>query len=249
MKHITVVIPTRRRLKKVLRVLSTIPATGIQPMNWLSVRVICDGDLDCYVELRKRYGGNEQVAITLVEKHSGAVFCRNHSIPTVRDGLLYATDDIIFRPGTFEQALKIFNLHFPDDDGVLGFRQEGTGGNFHPTGVALMGSRFLDRYPGRMPFFTGYYHFSAQEVHWLAAKLERFAALEEPPIFHYHPAFYREEKDKTHREARKRRSEDRMLKNKRKEMGLIWGWDYDKDGPTEDYQSDSSKDNRPYFQT
>jgi len=218
MDRVTVVIPTRGRIDKLQRCLNTIPYE-----DWLDAIVVCDGDAEGYSRLMRRYEGGKGIEIRLIEGHHGAVFCRNSVMPEIKDGVLYATDDITFFERSIEYAFQTFNERFPDDDGVVGFVQEGTNGNFHPTGVALVGKKFLDRYPNRQLFNPAYFHFSCQEIHWLAMKLGKFVQDKRAKVFHYHPGFDKSEMDVTHREARIFRQQDLSLIRERERRGLIWG--------------------------
>ena len=152
---------------------------------------------------------------------NGAVYCRNLVIPKCEDGVLYATDDMTFEPNAIENALSAFNRKFPDDDGVVGFVQ--IPDNFHPTGVALVGQKFLQRYPDKQLFNPEYFHFACQEIYWLASRLGKFHQEPTAIIRHYHPAFFKEEMDKTHQEARIHREKDHALMRERQAKGLIWG--------------------------
>lgn len=217
MNHVTLVIPTRNRLGKLRQTLNTVP-----DVPWLHVLVICDGDSSTYDALRRqpRY---PRVRVELLPSHSGSVAARNAFIPECQDGVLYGVDDIDFLPGSIEAAFGAFNERFPDDDGVVGFCQVGHH-NWHKSGVALLGRRFLDRYPGRQPFFPGYWHFAAQEIAWLADKVGRFHQCERAEIRHHHPDLAGDHlKDQTHREARKHGERDRALRRERQREGLIWG--------------------------
>lgn len=220
MQHITVVIPTRNRLKKLNRTLDSIPDTSL-----IDVWVVCDRDIATYSALRSPDAETTELTyndnITAFNfAGPGAVACRNHLAPLVTDGFLYATDDIVFADGAFETMLAEFNSAFPDDDGVLGLRQERP---HHPAGVGLMGKVFLDRYPERKPFYPNYYHFACQEIGWLAEKVERFRPSTTVLLKHFHPGFMKEEMDHTHVEARERRRDDHELIVDRQKLGLIWG--------------------------
>jgi hypothetical protein len=105
---------------------------------------------------------------------------------------------------------------------VIGFFQQGQN-HFNPAGVGLMGKPFLDRYPGRRPFFPEYFLFACQEIEWLGRKLGKFYLCPEALIYHFHPNHHRQEMDVTHEEGRCRRKMDRMLLDERMEAGLIWG--------------------------
>ncbi len=225
MDRVDLVIPTRNRLAKLKRTLGTIPRPEVIP--WLHVHIVADGDPETATAME---GYRENLRVTLLPSHSGSVAARNSVIPQCEDGVLYGVDDIDFLPGCIEAALEAFNAHFPDDDGVVGICQVDHK-NWHPTGVALVGKKFLDRYPGRRLFNPEYWHFAAQEVGWLADKLGRFYQCPEAQIRHYHPDFGRSGKvdptlaswDSTHKEARRRGEQDRAILGERINKGLIWG--------------------------
>ena len=219
MKNIDIVIPTRNRYEKLIRTIESIPSS-----EHIGVNIICDGDEETYKKLMKcdKHFFRKIKAVILEEKHRGAVYCRNKFISgNCTDGVLYATDDIVFEPGSIENAFKAFNSHFPDDDGVVGFIIDLP--DWHPTGVALVGKRFLDRYPGHQPFYPGYHHFSCQELYWLSSKLGKFHQEKNAIVKHYHPGFFSNAMDETHREARIHTERDHALIESRQAEGLIWG--------------------------
>lgn len=211
LKHIDIVIPTRNRYEKLMKTLKSIPDN-------IGVYIIFDGDSKTYNLLQDKKLYTTKFLVSL---NMGAVYCRNQVIKHCKDGVLYATDDIIFEPNSIESAFNALNTHFPDDDGVVGFVIDLP--DWHPTGVALVGQKFLRRYPQKQLFNPDYFHFSCQEIYWLAKKLGKFYQEPKAVIKHYHPCFYKEEMDKTHEEARIYREKDHILMRKRKAKGLIWG--------------------------
>jgi glycosyltransferase involved in cell wall biosynthesis len=220
MKNITLLIPTRDRVEKLLKTLGSVPT-----MPNLNIVVVFDGDEAGYaetvmegIELRR-----SDVELILHLEHRGSVSIRNTYIPEVCDGLLYGTDDIIFEAGAIGHAFDLFNDIFPDDDGVIGFHQIGTQ-DYHPAGVGLVGQKFLQRYPGKRLFFPGYYHFSCQEILWLCEDIgEKFILDPHAVVKHLHPCFHADEMDTTHVEARRHKKHDMDLIRERSSKGLIWG--------------------------
>jgi glycosyltransferase involved in cell wall biosynthesis len=224
MNHITIVVPTRNRITKLQRMIESIPQAVGNIIPCINLVVVVDHDNDTVDWLFKNHLDLDQFpnALMHMRKHCGSVVCRNAVMPLVSDGLLYATDDIVFHENSIISALTEFNQAFPNDDGVLGWRQQGN--TFHPTGIALVGKKFLDRYPERKPFYPKYYHFSCQEIYWLADKLGKFIVGSPACMcYHYHPDNHVEEMDETHKEARKHRAEDHALMRQRQEGGQIWG--------------------------
>ena len=215
MKSITMIIPTRGRREKLHRTLQSLPC-----MENLVVHVVSDGDQDVMSLRSKDY--NVPVAFELLDGHNGSVFCRNYATAKVEDGVMCAMDDVEFESGCIESAFECFNKHFPEDDGVVGFVQ--TEHKFHPTWIALVGQKFLSRYPQKHLFYSGYYHFASQEILELCTQLEnKFVQCNEARVKHYHPGFVKQEMDETHRTARVRLAADRDLREYRKHEGLIWG--------------------------
>lgn len=217
MKSIDLIIPTRNRLRKLKRCLRSIPssANGIP----IRVTVVCDGD---QITAQHLQAEPNSIRVIHVKEHSGSVYCRNLVSQNVEDALLYATDDIRFKRNAVAEAVKEMEKHFPDGDGVVGFNQINAK-KFSIAGVALMGQKFLQRYPGRKFLFPGYFHFSCQEIEFLGKKLGKIILAKKAHIIHYHPSFMKNESDDTHREAREYRKLDRKMSNQRYGKGLIWG--------------------------
>ena len=219
MKHVDLIIPTRNRWEKLQRCLRSIPKVLSQVE--LNIIIICDGDRDTAERLI--VSNNGQVGrIVFIANHNGAVFCRNLATQCAEDAVLYATDDIEFKPSAIEAATESMREHVPDDDGVIGFNQIGKQ-NFSKTGVALVGQQFLRRYPEKKLFFPEYFHFSCQEIERLASKLGKLYFEERARLYHYHPGWVRDELDNTHNEARVCRRKDLKLSSMRKAKKLIWG--------------------------
>jgi len=214
MKKIDLVIPTRNRYAKLIDTLNSVPDA-----DWLNIIIVCDGD-DITYEMLKKWNGRK-IDVRKTRIHVGSVFCRNWAIQGVEDGVIYGTDDITFEPNAIETAFETFNKNFSDDDGVIGFYQIES--RFHPTGVALVGQKFLKRYPNKLLFFPGYYHFCCQEVYSLARRLDKFILDENAKLLHLHPQKYKKLIDETHEEARKYKERDFQLRNLRVELKLLWG--------------------------
>ncbi len=219
MKHIDIVIPTRNRYIKLLRCLQSIPQNldGVG----LTVVVVCDGDDFTARKLIAQENGQVSRVI-MAFGHKGSVYCRNLATQAVEDALIYATDDIEFRPRAINAAIAAMARHFPDEDGVVGFNQVNAQ-QFSPAGVGLVGQRFLRRYPNRKLFYPGYFHFSCQEIERLGKKLGRLHLEETAHIIHHHPFLNKGEHDSTHREAREHRKADKTLSSARRAKKIIWG--------------------------
>lgn len=217
MKWIDVIIPTRNRPEKLLRTLESIPseAGGVK----INVLVGFDADPKTAGRFSEYSGIRECVVFT---EQRGSIAIRNALLQKCDDAVLYATDDIVFKPGAIESAVETMKTHFPDDDGLVGFKVENDKAQC-PAGVGLAGSLFLQRFPGKTMFHPGYFHFGAQEVHRAAVILKKFAFDPNARILHFHPAFYPDEMDRTHIDARAARAADMALSSSRRRKQLTWG--------------------------
>ena len=221
MNEVMIVVPTRNRLKKLIRMINSVP-----DKPEFKLLIICDGDQTTYDAIENIERENP-MDIWLMRGQNGSVACRNAAARVCTDGYLYAVDDIEFNPSSIERAMRTFNEQFPDDDGVVGFHQEGQR-TYHPTGVALVGQKFLQRYPEKQLFYPKYFHFSCQEVHELALKVDRFCLDKSAMLYHHHPQ-HGGEMDATHTEARKYKAQDFKIRRERRANKIIWG---DQNGKT-----------------
>lgn len=214
MNTITVIIPTRNRYKKLARCLATIPKH-----DWLKVFVYFDG---CPPPISKRNGLTRIDEVFHSTLNVGSVAARNFMAQFVEDGLIWMCDDMTFQANVIETARELFNVRYPDDDGVIGFEHDGC--DFHPSGVGLMGKRFLERYPGKQFLYPEYWLFAAQEIYDLAVKVGRFKLSSLCRVYHYHPIHHKEEMDQTHHDGRGEKKQfDKTIRQHRKRLGLIWG--------------------------
>lgn len=212
MNNITLLIATRNRFEKLKRTLASVPK-----LDYLRTLVVCDGDIETFENL-----DGFSVMRLLIQQHIGSVKARNYALYSVpMDGVLYATDDVVFEKHSIQHAFHLFNRKFPDNDGVIGFTQNQS---FHPTGVALVGNTFLNRYPKRSLFYPKYYHFACQEILSFCEtfKEPKFYSDKKAKIQHFHPGFCKGEEDTTHEEARKFKDQDLNISKERKEKGLFW---------------------------
>lgn len=217
MKTVDIVIPTRGRAAKLIRTLESIPDAA----GDVKIRIIVgfDGDPDT----AHRFEGYPLIdKMFLFQGHKGSIAARNRMIRECEDAVLYAVDDIVFEKGAIESAVASMQSHFPDDDGVIGFKVSNANSQCK-AGVGLIGNAFLQRYPDRQLFHPGYFHFGAQEILWAAEHLKKFYFDQNAKILHFHPSFFPKETDRTHLEARKARDKDHELMKKREAAGLIWG--------------------------
>ena len=223
MFNLDIVIPSRGRAIKLKRCLDSIDDRvhhGVQ----IKVIVIADGD-----EVTANFASwHKRVDRVIFNKEKrGSVYSRNLAISASEDAVLYAVDDMEFLPGSIEAAVKCMIDEYPDGDGVVGLRlanriirKQKTG--FY-AGVAIVGRRFLSRYPEKRLFYPGYVHFSAQEVTNLGVKLGKIMMCDEAQFIHHSPK-KGGGTDQTHKEGRAFRQHDTGLRKVRREEGLLWGY-------------------------
>lgn len=220
--QIDVIIPTRYRPEKLAVCLDSIPRKA----DGIPVRVIVIADADPATARDMIYHNRVDQLIYVLD-HSGSVFCRNLAAQTAEDMVLYAVDDMEFKPGSIDSAARTLYGRYPDGDGVIGFTMENRvpkkGGSGIYAGVALVGQKFLQRYPNRKLFFPDFWHFAAQEIGNLAAELGRFYADPSAKFTHFSPGKTGQPGDRAHADGRLRKKEDTELRRRRSEAGLIWG--------------------------
>jgi len=221
---ITIMYPTRNRLAKLNRSLCSIFESGT-PNVEIEIVVVCDGDRKTAEALMC----DDRIARVIFERHHrGSVYARNLVSQAVEGDLICAVDDITFDQGAIDAAAAAMKERYPDHDGVIGFRRTDrdhtkinkTSGMYG--GVALIGQKFLRRYPNRKLCYPGYFLFAAQEMTNLAVELKRGSVCEEARICHYPPR-KGGGMDQTHLEGRQHRRRDGELRRARAESGLMWG--------------------------
>jgi len=215
-KVIDIIVATRNRYEKLMGLLNSIPKK-VKAYD-IHTHVICDGDSKTY---NKLLNNSSIYRLDLSGTNIGSVLCRNELLEEITNNVIPAVDDMEFPEGSIEQAITDMENHYPDDDGVLGFKQTGSP-NFHPAGMTMIGIKFLNRYPKNHLFCPEYFHFACQEIYWLAMKLNKFIQ-SKATIHHLSPFSNKKYFDQTHWDARKKNSEDHALMKDRKAKHLIWG--------------------------
>lgn len=216
--QIAVVIPTRFRLKKLIRTLGSIRCT-VCPLR---IIVVCDGDPDTAEKL-SRMEHNYPTDVVYTGRHIGPVQAKNYAIVSyvaAGESVLYTADDVEFEYEAINNAARALKRRDrKKEDAVIGFRQTV---EHSPAGTALVGSGFLDRYPDRTLFYPGYYHYSSHEVHRLSSSLNKFVYCRRAVLTHFHPVFYNC-MDQTHKDARAWKDMDHKIKAMRGKREIIWG--------------------------
>lgn len=214
---LTIIIPTRNRIARLQAAISSIQREEAGPAG-IRVTIVSDGDQETAMTAA-RDARIDRVLFT--REHRGSVYARNLATAMTEGALIYATDDLEFKPGAIAAALALMQERHQDGDGVVGFYQGD--GRHSPTGVALVGQAFLRRYPGKKLFYPGYFHFSCQEIDSAASSLGKLDMTPAAAIVHKPPKLSPEGTDRTHVEARIHRARDLELSKERRHKNLIWG--------------------------
>lgn len=142
---------------------------------------------------------------------------------------MYICDDVELFPYCIEQAVHCLETSFPDLDGVVGLNQLNIPPNkegFSSSAMGLIGKQFTLRYPYQEVFCPDYISFHADaELGIFARSLNKFKFCKEAELIHYHPAYFPQEMDETHKSVRNsaKINADQHTWNKRQEKGLLWG--------------------------
>ncbi|MCK9326768.1 MAG: hypothetical protein M0P69_14850 [Bacteroidales bacterium] len=137
------------------------------------------------------------------------------------DCVLPISDDIELDKDTLTIAYGCMKENYPDFDGIVGIKQRGLD---NKTGVLLIGSKFLDRFPERMafcPIYKGLY--CDTELAEYAQSVDKFTYCDKAVVTHYHPSLYPNKKDETHDIGRQYKVQDINNWDRRRAKGLLWG--------------------------
>lgn len=225
--RIEVCIPTLNRAQKLLECIGSIAQAKkmIDDKVWVYIYYSNKEDFD------KDYYGYQRypwILMRLLDKpYQASEFWNDHLKDSNADIFIYANDDIVFEINCFKKIIDIMNVKFPDLDGVIGIRQS----NLPPdqalqTAFGAIGSKFIERFPNKQVFMPQYARFYLdRELYEYSIKINKlyFDEKEGPELHHFHPAFYKDMMDETHKDVRKHLVKDKILYTERHNKNLIWG--------------------------
>lgn len=230
--HFAIVIPTYKRQVKLTRCIESILKQTHQDFN---IYPMCDNnDIESFKYISQKYRDIDKVYPFVVLDHQYVMGCWNlftrdqDTFDLIKDAMVWIVDDVELLPDCLEKLNATFLKNFPDNDGMVGISQlypllqaEVT---WRENGQCAIGKEFINRFPQRQVCCTDYIHFyQDEEVLEYARSINKFK-LSDAQLIHYHPAFYKNEMDETHKIPRDDvRMKDTMTYNKRKKRGLIWG--------------------------
>ena len=230
--HLSIVIPTFQRHKKLKRCIDSILCQTHQDFK---IYVMCDNnDVESFEYIETEYKGIDKVFPIIILDHQYVMGCWNlftrdsQGNENIKDAMLGLCDDVELYPECLENAVKCFKENYKDTNGIVGLSQVCPGHSeytYKPFGQTLIGKQFIERYPDRQiacPDYTFLYQ--DEEMFEYASSLNKFIHCKDAILKHYHPGFCREEMDETHKVSRgDTKNKDILTHLKRKSQGLIWG--------------------------
>lgn len=230
--RIEICIPTLNRTQKLLQTVGSIAqAKELIPEDYVY----------CYIyysnkeEFEKDWVGYLSypwILMRLLDKpYNASEFWNDHIKESHFDVMLYLNDDIILHINCLKNIVDIFNIHFPDLDGIVGIRQS----NLPPdqalqTAFGAIGDKFADRFPDRQVFMPKYSRFYGdRELYEYSTKINKlyFDEKDGPELQHFHPSFYKDMMDETYKDVRKHLTHDKLLYTERHNKGLLWGENFE----------------------
>ena len=230
-----IVIPTYRRIKKLKRCLHSILANTYQDFKITVIADNRDFNTQNFVSQFKLQTNCSKIDAIVNDCHFYVAGSWNRFFREYHnekwDGIVWLVDDVQLYPNCLENVVKCFKSNFSDLDGVVGISQcapEHPNYTWMPYGQVLIGRKFIERYKevNYQVCCVEYSHFCQDRELWKYAKsLNKFVLCKKAMLIHFHPGFYREEKDETHKLIRtpEIKGKDTQTYNLRKSKGLIWG--------------------------
>ena len=228
--HLSIVIPTYKRVEKLTRCIESILKQTHQDF---AIYPMCDnGDMKSFKELETLYRNHKNIFLFVALHHQYVMGCWNlftkNSFNAIKDAMVWLVDDVELYPDCLEKAVKCFKNSYKDTDGVVGLSQECPGHpeyTYKPYGQCMIGKKFIERYPDNQVCCPDYTHFyQDEEMFEYATSLNKFVHCKDAILKHYHPGFCKSEMDSTHSIPRNTViGKDRLTYAKRRVKGLIWG--------------------------
>jgi len=218
---IILLCPTRNRHEKLIRMMES-----VHTKHDLSFVIVEDGSETTSKLLN---GKRAKTLVLTTGDHVGSVQARNMGIRHCLafeefDIMIIATDDIVFDENAIDRAIASLEHMFPNRVGMVGFRIR-VNNNTSNSGVVAVWRELLEVFPEGQVYYPQYRHFAAQELKTVMRRLGIMHEDADALITHYHPRRYKEERDKTHFEAREHKHSDLALWKQRKNLECLWQQD------------------------
>lgn len=233
MSKIAVVIPTYKRPDKLKRLLRSLDKQTYKDFDVFIYFDNCDYESSLHID-PLNYSFHIYTTVNTEQKYVIGSWNHFFSTSTGYEAVQWLVDDVELTNNFLEEAYNCLIKNFPDTDGVIGTKQACPGHSnytFKWYGQAMIGRKFIERYKdvNYQVCCPHYFHFYQDEELWMyASSLNKFIECPTALLYHYHPAFAKEEIDSTHPIVRGNvMVEDKTIYNQRRSQGLIWGktWD------------------------
>lgn len=211
--HVDILIPTYDRLEPLKKCIKSIVDGDYKGV---SIIVIVDGN-------KKMLGGlkGEPIEILFNPERMDYVISMNKAMKQTKgDAVIYASDDLIFRPNCISNAVRAMKEHFPDTDGLVALKQDQK-----ESGVAfgLLGRKFINRFPDGAVFCPDYIHYGSDtELEKMARHLERIYQCREAIVDHSRL------NDNTFNLAQEVKVHDKKIYSRRKKKRFYWGFNFER---------------------
>jgi len=150
------------------------------------------------------------------------------------DIFLGISDDTVFEPTVIEHAAKSMEKCFPDTDGIIYMNWINLP-NVCKGAIAFVGKKFRKRFPNGFIYCPDYISLYADsELSNFAESISKLEFCSLTGLYHYHPAHYPEELDRTHELGRENMGNDSRMRRLRNEKGYLWGKDFKMISPFEE---------------
>ncbi len=223
---IDIVIPSKGRIEKLQNCINSILKSKID----ISISIhLYLGNQNEYDYFHQYFSSVEWIHLNILENYRVPTFWNGYLKSCKANVMCYLNDDVIFFEDTLKNLYERYVYHFPDFDGVLGLNQINIPSDQKvEAAFGVIGMKYADRFPDRQVFCPEYYRFYGDFELWrYASEINKFVFGKDVRIEHFHPAFYPNLEDNTHREVRRWIARDRDTFRKRQEKNFLWGrtWD------------------------
>jgi len=182
----------------------------------ISIFVIVDGNKKMLDGLK-----DEPVEILFNPERMDYIISMNKALKQIKgDAVLYGSDELTFKPNCISNATKAMKEYFPDADGLIALKQVHREGG---AAFGLLGRKFINRFPDNMVFCPEFIHYGGDtELKRFAQSVGRFYQCREAVV--NHPRLY----DNTFKLARKVKTHDKQLYNRRRREKLLGGHNFER---------------------
>lgn len=226
-----IVIPTRKRLEKLVVCLKSLTHRGVP--EGVDIWVYFDTVAEVIQFGMLWPGLRGLVHVESFPDYTAPKLWNYHLKRMQADGMMYLNDDVEMLGDGVVVAKNQFVLTFPYYDGVMGFVQANLKGRFDtaPAAFGIVGSKFADGFPERQVFCPEYHHLWIDRELEMAARAKgKFVVAEQVKLNHYHPCLGAQFDDDTHHYIRQWKEQDKKVWEARRAKGWVWGVDFNKVG-------------------